>query len=139
MEYLLDEAKATDNRTTNNEYYHPYEQLANAIIIQAVNEIKTGMRRAWDVSKNIPKYRVMWDRSKALSQRKGYELNMNATREIEEMFASIEFFDSQWYSELTSVPAEAILTKVQMDCMYDADIARNALGILAVLRGGNYV
>lgn len=134
MSYLLDKAKATDNRTTNNEYY-PYEQLANAIIIQAVDDIKTGMRRAWDVSKNIPKYRVMWDRSKALSQRKGYELNMKARREIEEMFASIDFFNSEWYSELTSVPADAILTKVKMDCMYDADIARNALGILAVLRG----
>lgn len=72
---------------------NPYEQLANAIVLQAVRDYRTALKR---LSKN--------PRSKdALAVKDECE----------------RFFRSSWYENLTSVDAEYLIRKLNEEVYYD--------------------
>lgn len=68
---------------------NPYERLANAIVLQAVEDYRTALRK---VRKN-PKNREALD----------------AALQIE------KFFCSQWYQTLTSVDGEYLITQLRKE------------------------
>lgn len=72
---------------TKNLAENPYERLANALILQAVSDYRTALKKI----KAHPKNRQA----------------INEALEIE------RFFRSQWYSQLTSVDGEYLIKRLQ--------------------------
>ncbi|MCI6652368.1 MAG: hypothetical protein MSH11_02950 [Ruminococcus sp.] len=73
--------------------HNPYEELANAIILQAVKEYKLSL-------KALRRY----PHDSSASYRK---------REVE------QFFRSKWFKELTDADAEFIINGLKEDYLYD--------------------
>lgn len=77
----------------------PYENLANAIVLQAVADYRTVLKKI----KAHPKNRAAIDEA----------------LEIE------RFFRSQWYSQLTSVDGEYLISKLQEEIRQSESIRGN--------------
>ena len=67
----------------------PYEQLANAIILQAVKDYRDALKK--------------------LKKRPRYDPAKDMVSEVE------RFFRSDWYRELTSVDGEILIKKLQAE------------------------
>ena len=70
---------------------NPYEELANAIIIQAVKDYRTALRKKCSSHKSDD-YKI---------------------KECE------KFFRSEWYRILTKVDGEMLIRKLQEECKYE--------------------
>lgn len=67
----------------------PYEQLANAIVLQAVKDYRNALKK--------------------LKKRPNYETAKYTITEVE------RFFHSDWYRELTSVDGNLLIKKIRLE------------------------
>ena len=86
---------------------NPYENLANAIIIQACDDYRTYRRQLKKLQASEPKNGDA--KAKARYEKKLEQVKADI-REV------VSFFYSDWYSQLTTVNPEYLLERLNKEC-----------------------